>query len=104
MAESAAWEAVRRANGGEMPEEQEREEAKRPADEPTDEEMVEALAPIVAREYMGHHWEEGEETRARAECDAHNVLRWNRDSASHLGALGRFAIASWKAARAWRKK
>ena len=91
--EERAWEAVRRANGGEMPEEAST------SSEPTDEEMVEALAPIVAKSRHGEAWNR---------LDAYVQAAHINDIAAQLrtgdSTIARIAIASWKAARAWGRK
>lgn len=92
-AEEQAWEAVRRANGGEMPEEAST------SSEPTEKEMVEVLAPIVAKSRHGEAWNR---------LDAYVQAAHINDIAAQLrtgdSTIARIAIASWKAARAWGRK
>jgi hypothetical protein len=68
-------------------------------DEPTDEEMVEALAPIVATSRHGEAWNR---------LDAYVQAAHINDIAAQLrtgdSTIARVAIASWKAARAWGRK
>jgi hypothetical protein len=97
-AEEQAWEAVRRANGGEMPQERVESVICGPR-EPTDEEMVEALAPIVA----GNIWRDPD----RDDVDlARQMLQnpSNKHFDSTHCAVASGAIDSWKAARAWGRK
>jgi len=91
-AEEQAWEAVRRANGGEMPGEPAIPEASAPS-EPTDEEMVEALAPIVA-DACG--W--GASNRIE------RAKRMLRAPVVEYHYIVDACVASWKAARAWGRK
>ena len=104
-AENHAWEAVRRANGGEMPEEHEREEATcavaatRTPNEPTDEGMVEALAPIVAESVYGSGW-----ANLCAEDQDRRRLYATSTLIERASSADRAALASWKAARAWGRK
>ena len=79
-AESCAWEAVRRANGGEMPEVRAELVVLGPH-EPTDEEMIVALAPIAAKLCHALHASPDVQQRIAEACGA-----------------------SWKAARAWGRK
>jgi hypothetical protein len=104
-AEEQAWEAVRRANGGEMPQERVESVICGPR-EPTNEEMVEVLAPIVARERYEHFAKASarvqEEMIARTKCA---LMAQPADEEDPLAtALGLLAVASWKAARAWGRK
>jgi hypothetical protein len=97
-AESHAWEAVRRANGGEMPEEAST------SSEPTDEEMAEALAPIVAA-HDRKAWERAPVlTREVWIRQAKDCLRGNRGYTASFVDAAVGAVASWKAARAWGRK
>jgi hypothetical protein len=97
-AEEQAWEAVRRANGGEMPQERVESVICGPR-EPTNEEMVEVLAPIVAKSRHGEAWNR---------LDAYVQAAHINDIAAQLrtgdSTIARITIASWKAARAWGRK
>jgi hypothetical protein len=68
-------------------------------DEPTDEEIVEALAPIVAAARHGDAWNR---------LDAYVQAAHINDIAAQLrtgdSTIARITIASWKAARAWGRK
>jgi hypothetical protein len=106
-AEQHAWEAVRRANGGEMPEERAESVVCGPR-EPTDEEMVETLAPIVAAsQYLpGVFGEMSEETQADDIRRARRALQnpATGDDADCDDEAATFILAAWKAARAWGRK
>lgn len=95
-AEEQAWEAVRRANGGEMP-----EDDVVPGDDPTQGEgSLRKFAVLVASAEYGDGWEELALLSKKARVDAMSRLLENPASSS----LARVAIASWKAARAWGRK
>jgi hypothetical protein len=68
-------------------------------DEPTNEEMVEVLAPIVAKSRHGEAWNR---------LDAYVQAAHINDIAAQLrtgdSTIARITIASWKAARAWGRK
>lgn len=96
--EERAWEAVRRANGGEMPEERAESVVLGPR-EPTDEEMVEALAKIVANAVSPGTDPEVLDL-ARRSLIEEDVPDLDGD----MLAASIAAFQAWKAARAWGRK
>lgn len=99
-AEEQAWEAVRRAAGVEHI------EAIGAAEEPTCEEMVEALAPIVAAAHSGNAWANWSEQDRPYKIARFELLLQNDKVSADLleRQLVEATLASWKAARAWVKK
>lgn len=91
-AEEQAWEAVRRANGGEMPEERAESVVCGPH-EPTDEEMVEALAAIVA-DACG--WQASDRIERAKQMLRAPVVEYHY--------IVEACVASWKTSRAWGRK
>jgi hypothetical protein len=90
-AEEQAWEAVRRANGGEMP-----EDDIASGDDPTQGEgSLRKFAVLVASAEYGDGWEGLALLSKKARVDATSRLLENPASSS----LARVALASWKAAQ-----